>query len=167
MNIVRVKSNIKTIERHPVEVLGNDYRVKIVYKNVRVAEVNVEEDTIKITLQNKYKKVNNNQMLDFAIQKMYDAIAKVEVERAMEKTRKLLGFAPEDYKIARINGFGKCVENIITINPDIVMFNREVIDYVVLKQYCHLKYKTECKGFLKLLSKYCKNYEKFEKLLKI
>lgn len=166
MNIVRVKSSVKTIERHPVQVLGNDYRVKIEYKNVKVAEVNVEEDTIKITLQNKYKKVNNNQMLDFAIQKMYDAIAKVEIERAMEKTRIMLGFAPEDYKIERINELGKCADKNITINPDIVMYNRAIIDYVVLKQYCHLKYKTECKGFFKLLSNYCKNYEKFDKLLK-
>ena len=128
--------------------------------------IEVEEDTIKITLQNKYKKVNNNQMLDFAIQKMYDSIAKVEVERAMEKTRIMLGFAPEDYKIERINQFAKCEENVITINPDIVMFNREIIDYIVLKQYLHLKYKTECKGYLKLLKAYCKNYEKYEEVLK-
>ena len=166
MNLVKVKNNIKTIERHPVEILGNDYRVKIEYKNIKVMELNVYEDTIKITLQNKYKKVNSEEMLDFAINKMYDAIAKVEVERAMEKTRKLLGFAPEDYKLERINGIGKCEDNIIKINPDIVMFNRDVIDYVVLKQYCHLKYKTECKGFKNLLKQNCKSYEKYEKLLK-
>ena len=166
MNMVKVKNNVKIIERHPVEVLGNDYRVKIIYKNVKVAEVDVEEDTIKIILQNKYKRVNNNQMLDFAIQKMYDAIAKVEIERAMEKTRLMLGYAPEDYKIERINQFGKCEENVITINPDIVMFNREIIDYIVLKQYLHLKYKTECKGYIKLLKKYCENYEKYEEVLK-
>ena len=166
MNLVRVKNNVKTIERHPVKLLGNDYRLKIAYKNVKVAELNIEDDTIKITLQNKYKRVNNNQMLDFAIQKMYDAIAKVEIERAMEKTRIMLGFAPEDYKIERINGLGKCINDNIIINPDIVMHNREIIDYIVLKQYCHLKYKTECKSFIKLLGSYCKNYEKFEKLLK-
>ena len=55
MNLVRVKNNdIKVIERHPVKVLGNDYRVKIVYKNVKIAMLDVEDDTIKLTLQNKY-----------------------------------------------------------------------------------------------------------------
>ena len=39
MNIVKRKTNIKlainsSIERHPVPVLGVDYRVKIVYKNI-------------------------------------------------------------------------------------------------------------------------------------
>lgn len=167
MNLVKIRNNVKTIERHPVEILGNDYRVKIVYKNVKVAELNIEEDTIKITLQNRYRNVNNKKMLDLAIQKMYNAIAKVEIERAMEKTRIMLGFAPEDYKIERINCLGKCIDSNIIINPDIVMYNRDVIDYIVLKQYCHLKYKTECKGYFKLLKEHCKNYEKFEKLLKI
>lgn len=164
MNIVRVKNNLKTIERHPVKVLGKDYRVKIVYKNVNVAELDIEFDTIKITLQNKFKKINNEQMLDFAIQKMYDEIAKVEIERAMEKTRLMMGFAPEDYKIERINELGKNKDNIIIINPDIVMYSKDIIDYIVLKQYCHLKYKTECKKYFELLEKYCKNYKKYEKI---
>ena len=166
MNLVKFKSTIKTIERHPVQVLGNDYRVRIAYKNVKVIELTVEDDTIEITLQNKYRGVENKKMLDFAIQKMYNAIAKVEIERAMEKTRLMLGFAPEDYKIERINGLGKCEDGNIIINPDIVMYSREIIDYIVLKQYCHLKYKTECKGYINLIKSNCKNYEKLEKLLK-
>lgn len=165
MNIVKVKKNLKTIERHPVKVLGKDYRVKIIYKNVNVAELDIEFDTIKITLQNKFKKINNEQMLDFAIQKMYDEIAKVEIERAMEKTRLMMGFAPEDYKIERIDELGKNKNGVITINPDIVMYSKDIIDYIVLKQYCHLKYKTECKKYFELLEKYCKNYKKYEKII--
>lgn len=166
MNLVRVKNIVKTIERHPVEIFGNDYRVKIEYRNVKVMELNVYDDTIKIILQNKYKKLNNEKMLDFAINKMYNAIAKVEIERSMEKTRLMLGFAPEDYKIAEMNRLAKCEDGIIIINPEIVKYSRNEIDYIVLKQYLHLKYKTECKGYLKLLKQYCKNYENFEKALK-
>ena len=167
MNLVRVKNNdIKVIERHPVKVLGNDYRVKIVYKNVKIAMLDVEDDTIKLTLQNKYKKMNNTQMLDLAIEKMYESIAKVEIERAMEKTRIMLGFAPEDYKIEKLkNDFGKCDGKNIIIDPTVVMYKREIIDYIVLHQYCHLKYKTHAKGFYKILEKYCPNYEKYEKVL--
>ena len=167
MNLVRVKNNdIKVIERHPVKVLGNDYRVKIVYKNVKIAMLDVEDDTIKLTLQNKYKKMNNTQMLDLAIEKMYESIAKVEIERAMEKTRILLGFAPEDYEIRKMSDqFGRCEENKITINPEIVKYDREIIDYIVLHEYCHLKYKSHCKSFIKMLEKYEPNYKKFEKIV--
>ena len=160
---IKLKITIEeTAERHPVPVLGTDYKVKIIYKNIKVAELDVEDKIIKISLPNKYKKANNERILDIAIDKMYEQIAKVEVERAMEKTRILLGFAPEDYEIRKMSEeLGRCEENKITINPEIVKYNREVIDYIVLHEYCHLKYKSHCKSFIKMLEKYEPNYKKY------
>ena len=146
MNLVRMKNRTKqtvnnSIERHPVPILGIDYKVKIIYKNIKITELDVENKTIKISLPNRYKKISNKEILDLAIDKMYEQIAKVEIERAMEKTRILLGFAPEDYEIRKMNEeLGRCEENKITINPEIVKYDREVIDYIVLHEYCHLKY---------------------------
>ena len=171
MKIMTKKINLKitieeTAERHPVPVLGTDYKVKIIYKNIKVAELDVEDKIIKISLPNKYKKANNERILDIAIDKMYEQIAKVEVERAMEKTRILLGFAPEDYEIRKMSEeLGRCEENKITINPEIVKYDREVIDYIVLHEYCHLKYKSHCKSFIKMLEKYEPNYKKYEKIV--
>ena len=171
MKIMTKKINLKitieeTAERHPVPVLGADYKVKIIYKNIKVAELDVEDRIIKISLPNKYKKANNERILDIAIDKMYEQIAKVEVERAMEKTRILLGFAPEDYEIKKISDLlGKCEENKITINPEIVKYDREVIDYIVLHEYCHLKYKSHCKSFEKMIEKYEPNYKKYERII--
>ena len=170
MNIV--KRNLKTkttinsgLERHPVPVLGIDYRVKIVYKNIKITELDVENKTIKISLPNKYKKVANKEILDMAIEKMYEQIANVEIERAMEKTRIMLGFAPEEYEIAKIDTLGICKDKKITINPDVVKYGRKVIDYVVLHQYCHLKYKTHSKGFYNMIEKYQPDYKKSEEIL--
>ena len=171
MKIMTKKINLKitieeTAERHPVPVLGTDYKVKIIYKNIKVAELDVEDKIIKISLPNKYKKANNEKILDMAIDKMYEQIAKVEVERAMEKTRILLGFAPEDYEIRKMSEeLGRCEENKITINPEIVKYDREIIDYIVLHEYCHLKYKSHCKSFIKMLEKYEPNYKKYERIV--
>ena len=171
MKIMTKKINLKitieeAAERHPVPVLGTDYKVKIIYKNIKIAELDVEDKIIKISLPNKYKKANNERILDIAIDKMYEQIAKVEVERAMEKTRILLGFAPEDYEIRKMNEeLGRCEDNKITINPEIVKYDREVIDYIVLHEYCHLKYKSHCKSYIKMLEKYEPNYKKFEKIV--
>ncbi len=166
---IKLKITIEqTTERHPVPVLGTDYKVKIVYKNVKCAELDVEDKLIKISLPNKYKRANNEKILDMAIDKMYEQIAKVEVERAMEKTRLLLGFAPEDYEIKSIrNELGKCENNKITINPEIVKYNRDIIDYIVLHQYCHLKYKTHSKGFIKMIEKYEPKFEKYEEIISL
>lgn len=170
MNIVKRKNNIRVnvntvIERHPVPLLGIDYKVKIVYKNIKITELDVENNTIKISLPNRYKKMDNNKILDLAIEKMYEQVAIVEVERAMEKTRIMLGFAPEEYEIKKMKILGKCEDSKIAINPEIVMYNREVIDYMILHQYCHLKYKTHSKGFIKMLQKYEPNYKKCEEIL--
>ncbi len=171
MKLMTKKINLKitieeTAERHPVPVLGTDYKVKIIYKNIKVAELDVEDKIIKISLPNKYKKANNERILDIAIDKMYEQIAKVEVERAMEKTRILLGFAPEDYEIRKMREeLGRCEENKITINPEIVKYDREIIDYIVLHEYCHLKYKSHCKSFIKMLEKYEPNYKKYERIV--
>ena len=173
MNLVKRKTiaTIKTpvnnaIERHPVPVLGIDYKVKIIYKNIKITELDVDNKTIKISLPNRYKKVSNSEILDLAIEKMYEQIAKVEIERAMEKTRILLGFAPEDYEIRKMSEeLGRCEENKITINPEIVKYDREIIDYIVLHEYCHLKYKSHCKSFIKMLEKYEPNYKKYERIV--
>ena len=171
MNLVRIKNRTKqtvnnSIERHPVPILGIDYKVKIIYKNIKITELDVENKTIKISLPNRYKKISNKEILDLAIDKMYEQIAKVEVERAMEKTRILLGFAPEDYEIKKLKKeLGKCEDNKITINPEIVKYNRNIIDYIVLHQYCHLKYKTHSKGFMKMIEKYEPKFEEYEKIV--
>ena len=171
MKLMTKKINLKitieeTAERHPVPVLGTDYKVKIIYKNIKVAELDVEDKIIKISLPNKYKKANNERILDIAIDKMYEQIAKIEVERAMEKTRILLGFAPEEYEIRKMSEeLGRCEENKITINPEIVKYDREIIDYIVLHEYCHLKYKSHCKSFIKMLEKYEPNYKKYERIV--
>lgn len=170
MNLTKRKTSLKiltnsSIERHPVPILGIDYKVKIIYKNIKITELDVEKKTIKISLPNKYKKIQNVEILDLAIEKMYEQIAKVEIERAMEKTRIMLGFAPEKYEISKIKALGLCKNNKITINPNIVKYNRKIIDYIVLHQYCHLKYKTHSKGFYEMLEKYQPDYKKCEEIL--
>ena len=109
--------------------------------------------------------MNNQEILDLAIEKMYEQIAKVEIERAMEKTRIMLGFAPEEYEIKKMRTLGKCEDKKITIHPEVVKYNRKVIDYIVLHQYCHLKHKNHTKAFFKMLETYLPNYKKCEEIL--
>ena len=78
----------------------------------------------------------------------------------------MLGFAPEEYEIVKMRVMGKCENCKIMINPDIVKYTRDLIDYVVLHQYCHLKFKTHSKGFYNLISEYEPDYKTYEKILK-
>ncbi len=170
--MIKTKKQIKvltknSIERQPVPVLGENYKVKIIYKNIKIAKIDIEEKTIKISLPNKYKNTENNLILDLAIDKMYEQIAKIEIERAMEKIRIQLKFAPDDYQIKDTKKeLGSYENNIITINPKIVMFSKKIIDYIVLHEYCHIKSKTHSKTFIKLIEKYEPNYILYDNYIK-
>ena len=148
-----------------VKIFGKNYDVKVKYENIKTPELNLEKNyIIEIILPNKYKKVGNEQILKISIEKMYKQIANNEIENLMEKTRKMLGIAPEDYEISKIEeGLAKCVNGKITVNPELMQFKKEVIEYVIIHEFCHLKYKTHGKRFYQLIEKYMPEYQKYEK----
>jgi len=152
------------IEKDPVKILGRNFKLRLSYKNVKISELNVCGRDIQVYLPNKYKKMENSKILNLALDKMYEAIAKDEMERAMEKTRLMLGFAPEDYEIKKMHGkLAICSDDKkIIINPEIVKYEREIIDYIVLHEFAHLKYKTHSKKFYEIIKKYMPNYKKYE-----
>jgi len=141
--------------------------MKIKYKNIKVAELNLEKENINIILPNKYKKINKEQVINLLIESMYTKIAKLEIETIMEKVRITLGFAPEDYEIQKINnGLGKCLANKeIIINPEIVKFDKNIVEYIIIHQFCHLKYKTHSKKFIELIEKYVPKYKEYDQQL--
>ena len=155
----------KYIRNEIVKLLGDDCKVVINYKNLKKPTLTVEGKDIKIYLPNKYKKLDRDEILVKLIEKLYDLVAQTEIESSMERVRKLVGFAPEDFEIKRIeNKMGDCIKEkeLIIINPDIVKYDREIIDYIILHQFCHLKYKTHSKGFYEVLNKYMPKYKKYE-----
>ena len=147
----------------PIVILGVQYSLKIYYKNVKVIECNREEKTIIINLPKKYKKINCELLTNIIIDKMYNQIAEKELENVMEKTRLMVGYAPEDYEIKEIKGtIAKCTDDKkIIINPMIIRYKREVIEYIILHEFCHLKYKNHTKSFYSLIEKYMPNYKEF------
>ena len=154
----------KYIRNEIVKLLGDDCKVIINYKNLKKPTLTVEGKDIKICLPNKYKKLNREEILVKLIDKLYDLVAQTEIENSMERVRKLVGFAPEDYEIKRIeNKMGDCIKErgLIIINPDIVKYDRETIDYIIIHQFCHLKYKTHSLKFNEMINEYISDMGKY------
>ena len=153
------------IRNEIVKVLGEDCKVTINYKNLKKPTLTLEGRNLTICLPNKYKKITDrDEILQKLIEKLYDKIAEEEIEGIMEKIRNMLRIAPEDYKIKRLLGNEMArfdfEDNTILINPDIVKYNREEIEYIVFHEFCHLKYKTHCQAFKELVKKYNPEYKK-------
>ena len=154
------KNNEKIIKT--TKIFGIGYELKISYKYIKSPKLEIKNKEIEIYLPNKYKKIDNTVIVELLLDKMYEAIAKKEIENIMEKVRTTLKFAPEDYEIMRIDKtLGKCFADKIIINPDIVKYKKEIVEYIIFHEFCHLKIKKHSKKFYDLLEKYMPNYESY------
>ena len=152
----------ETLEPKFTKIFGINYSINIYYLKIKSPELNLEKNSIKIYLPMQYRKNNNQALLDVILHKMYVKIAENEIENVMEKARHTFGFAPEDYKITKMDksmAFCNKEMALIYINPKIVMFDKQIIEYIVFHEFCHLKYKTHSKKFYELLKTYVPNYE--------
>jgi len=156
------KSKKEYTKLKTVKVLGSNYDLSVKYKLVDKLNLSVEEDKILVILPYKYKNLENDELIRSILDKMYDMVATREVERIMEKTRIRMNIAPEDYEIKKMeNRLGMCENLKITINPDIAMYSKDVIEYIIVHQFCHLKYKNHTKSFYNMLKTYLPNYEEY------
>ena len=150
------------------QILGESYYLNIYYKDINNAILNVENEKIEIILPLSYAEEDNTEQIKKMIDKMYYMIAEKEVESAMEKTRKMVGLAPEEYKIKKIKyAWGTCSSRKeITINQNLMMYSRKAIEYVILHEICHLKYMNHSKKFWEMVESYMPDYKEAEKELK-
>ena len=170
MELMKRRIEIKKIEETKIRLFGENLKVNVKYSKIKNPELNLEDNSINIYLPNKYKRTGNTEILKLALNKMYNEIARIEIEQVMEETRILLnGLAPESYEIRKMNNsYAKCMKDkTIIINPEIVKFDKNVLRYVVLREFCHLKYKSYAKGFYKMIEKYMPDYEKYDFMLNV
>ena len=150
-------------------IFGTKYAVNVYYLRVQKPELNLTDSCINIYLPMSFRNRHNQDVLDVILLKMYTAIAEKEIENIMEKARHTFGFAPEDYEIKKMNSilahFDQNSQSIL-INPYIVMYAKEIVEYVIFHQFCHLKYKTHCQKFNDLIKKHMPNYKQYEERLK-
>lgn len=171
MSILRQKNKIIDLSK-PIEikthltvsVLGKSLNLNINYKSIDVPELDKTNKEINIYLPIRYKKSGTVEIVSAAIKKMYDEIAEIEIANSMEKIRLIMGFAPEDYKIIRMNdNFIKNNKNkTINVNPDIVKYNRKIIETSLIQAFCKINHKESSKEYNDLLKKSIEKYENYE-----
>lgn len=177
MSILKHKNNKIIDLKKPVEiktyltisVLGKNLNLNISYKKINVPELGIGEKEINIYLPTRYKDAGTVEIVSEAIKKMYNEIAEIEIANSMEKIRVMLGFAPNDYTIKRMKeSFIKNnKDKTIVINPDIVKYNRKIIETSLIQAFCKTKYNENSKEYKNMLTKAVEKYENYEyKVLK-
>ena len=162
IKLLNRKNKIEKELEKSVKIFGKTISVNVIYSKIKNPELDLVGYIINVYLPNKYKRTGNVAIVKLAIEKMYQEIARVEIENVMEETRiKMNGLAPENYIIRKIpNKLAKTINmRTIIINPEIVKYDKKVLKYVVLHEFCHLKYKNHSKGFFEMMEKYMDDYD--------
>ena len=140
---------------------GKSYTTKITFKPISLPEVTLNTNSIDVILPISYKNKNISSVIEFISNKLYMEVANQELESILEKARLTLKIAPENVELKTMkNVLASCVDNqSIIINPELFKYRREIIEYIVIHEFCHLKYKTHSKSFYSMLKNYVPNYE--------
>lgn len=79
----------------------------------------------------------------------------------------IMGLIPTGVRITSAKKrFGSCNEkNNICYSLFLMQYPKEAIDYVIVHELAHIKYKNHSKEFYKLIEKYLPNYKSMKKLL--
>lgn len=165
--ITEYKNYIEEMQYKIVKIFGAPYILNVNYQNIKTIEVNINNREINVALPVKYRRVEQNKIVNGLIEKIYIQIANNEIEQVMEKTRLMLKFAPENYSIKKLKNIvaGCKNQNEIIINPEIVAYRRDVVEYIIAHEFCHLKFKTHSKKFNEMLISNFKNYLEIEKYI--
>lgn len=151
-----------------VKILGKDFLLQVQFlKDIKpILELNESDVVISLPLERKDR--NNTQIIKDLINNLYMKIAEREVAMAMMVVTRIVGIKPNKYRIKRLKtAWGTCTKNKnITINSELMKYDRQVIQYVVLHEICHLKYMNHSKEFWNMVEKYMKDYKEVRSRLK-
>ena len=146
------------------KVLGNDYTLNIEYGDFEKASVNLDKGYINICVSENCETAKIKEL----IEKMYYKIALMIVDKSVNMWKNILKIAPDVVVIKKLKtAWGKCnSKRKITINPDLMKYDQRVIDYVVLHEFCHLRYMNHSKDFWNMVGKFMPDYKDLKKELK-
>ena len=129
--------------------------VELLGEFIFLSVANIDDFDRKKKLLDKWYKVQTEQILG---QRFY---AQVERFRAL---------FPDEYALkfrAMVGRWGSCMigKKTVTLNTKLIYAHTELIDFVILHELCHFKYKNHDKDFYALLSKVCPRHKECRKAL--
>ena len=155
----------KFVSGEVFKILGNNYILNVERGDFKKSIVNMENGFINVF-------VNEDSSVDKIkdlIDKMYYKLAIVVVNKSVDMWRGVINIAPNVVVIKKLKtAWGKCnSKRKITINPDLMKYDQRVIDYVVLHEFCHLRYMNHSKDFWNMVGEFMPDYKEAKLKLRL
>lgn len=174
------KQEIKSIylENQKIEYILIRKKIKNIYLNIKDNKLFVKAnkrvpiyyiETLLKTKKNWIVKKLNENTVKQEREKLYtDKEFENIIIEYIEKYSKLLNVNFNKVRIKSIKyAWGSCTSNKnITINYELIKYEKDIIEYVVVHELCHLKYMNHSNKFWDLVKKYIPEYKIIRKKLK-
>ena len=154
--------------------LGIKYQIKFIENDTIPSSsdiyINNNDKCIYIYCQDKVKYQSEDSksiIITNIINKLYINTANDVIYNLSKKVAKKTGLIANKISIKELKrAWGYCSsKKDISINIDCVMYDKEVIESIILHEYCHLKYMNHSKIFWNMVLKYMPNYKDLKKRL--
>lgn len=164
MKVLNFEKNFISKSYLTISVLGTSYKLNIKYTASNSIELTKKDFEFELILPKKYKNCDNLDIINLSIQKLYSELAPKELEEALELVRHIVKFAPEDYKIENLKDeYYKIAKNkILVISPDIIRYNREIINTTLIQAFCKIKFRHNSKAYKETLKNAINCYEEYK-----
>ena len=169
--------------------LSNFEKIKSFNQNKRIIpkDFKTKFDTLKIIPSDELRAIKKNKIIyfyypkdeDFSSKQIQNELSKAYLEALKIEAKNYLvqrlDFIAKkfDFKYNKISlrnqrtRFGSCsYQNNISLNINLMKYDFDVIDYVLIHELCHTKVKNHSKNFWIEVEKYCPNYKELRKKLK-
>lgn len=144
-------------------------------------------DTLKIIPSNELKTIKKDKIIHFYYPENVDFFSKQIQKELKNAYLKAIKIEAVNYLIPRLNflakkfdfkinktslrnqktRFGSCsYQNNISLNINLMQYDFDIIDYVLIHELCHTRIKNHSQKFWNEVEKYCPNYKELRKKLK-
>lgn len=153
-------------------------KIKNIYIQIKDGKVivkaprRVSKKEIEKILEQKSEWIQNTIEKETRKQEKEPLYTKEEFKEIVEKNANELvqqtGLVPNKITIKKIKyAWGSCSsKKNITINLELIKYSEQAIRYVILHEFCHIKYMNHSKDFWNLVEKYMPDYKQVKKEFK-
>lgn len=148
--------------------LGDWYRLDIIYEQRKDVKVEFYEKKLYVILPFRYKDKECSELIKKKINNYYKELAGDEIRLSLKRISEQTELVPNMLTIKQMkSSFGRCSSNgNISMNVELVKYKRDIIDYVMLHEICHLKHMNHSKDFWSMVAFYMPDYKDRMKVLK-
>jgi predicted metal-dependent hydrolase len=149
------------------KILGNEFKLKIEFHSSMRAKVYRTEEDLIVVLPNIYKENPFRERVQHELDKYFVKLATEVIHERLKELSSITALYPQKITIKKLTrSWGRCSSSgNISLNKDLIFYERKVIDYVILHELCHLKHMNHSKEFWELVKHFMPDYKEQEKIL--